>query len=622
MKLYNLDKVFLLLCPIKTNVSKTLKTKKLKIKIVISLIVALGFGKQLYSQTSEFKILKQEVLTGQDGVDYWVYEYTKSLSNSDTIKLWNDKISSRFKESVLFFIDDDPFANWTHPCRYVFVDKYNKESYEVFSAKAPPANFEEYSLLSQIKIPTGYKYDFSALRNRNTTNSNSKSKIISGGGSYGQKYAVIISGGYNKSVNHERYWNDCEAIYSTLRYVYGFEQHQIFVLMSDGLNEADDRHLINGGYDDSPRDLDGNGTTDVTGKATKDKIKSLFDMLGELLLPNDYLYIFTTDHGDLESGSNVEMCLWDEEEIRDDEFAKELNKVNAGKISIVMEQCYSGGFIDDLSGNGRVIATACKASQPSYATTDLLYNEFVYHWTAAALGEYPDGTSVNADNNNDGFVTMLEAFEYAYDNDTQPETPQYNSQPQSLGRELTNFGFEVNSALQNITINSGEEQKHYAYNITVSGDGTNYKVKNGGKSSLKAGNRIVLEPGFSAELGSDFHAFIQPFTIPVLKAMNSIKSTEIDNSTLQINQVEETENLELSENISIYPNPSTGLFYFINNNETDVQITVYNTNSSIIIHDEILTNKCLIDLSDQPSGIYVLKLFSNNNVLTYKLIKK
>ncbi len=622
------------MCAIKKDDSNNLKIKKMKMKIFLSLIVVFGLGKQLYSQSSELKILKKEVLTGQDGVDYWLYQYSKTVSSSDTIKLWNRKISSPFKESVLFFIDDVPLANWTHPCRYVFVDKQNQNSYEVISETSPPTNFEGYSLLSKINIPSGFKYDFSTINNKKTSDVGLKSAISPGDASYGYKYAVIISGGHNKYSNHVRYWNDCQAIYSTLRYIYGFEHHQIFVLMSDGFSDGKDRlnfdEDFNFFYDDSPKDLDGDGTTDVTNKANKPAIISLFDMLGEWMLPNDYLYVFTTDHGSLESGSNVKICLWDETNMRDDEFSTELDKINAGKISVVMEQCHSGGFIDDLSGNGRVIATACLASEYSHATPDLLYNEFVFHWTAAALGEYPDGTNADADDNHDGFVTMLEAFEYARDNDRNVglpdpddvETPQYNSQPQSLGRELTNFGFEVNSALQNITINSGEEQKHYAYNITAAGDGTSYTVKSGGKSHLKAGNSIVLGPGFSAESGSEFHAFIQPFTIPVLKATSSLKSAKFENTTSQITQVEETENTELIENISIYPNPSTGLFYFINKEEAHVQVSVYNSNGKLIIHDNIVSNRWVIDLSDQPSGIYILKVFSNNKTLTNKLIKQ
>jgi len=136
----------------------------MNIKIVLSLIFVFGLGKQIFSQSSELKILEKEILTGQDGVDYWLYQYSNTVLSSDTIKLWDRKISSPFKESVLFFIDDDPFSNWTHPCRYVFVDKNSKGAYKVISETSPPTNFEGYSLLSQINIPTGYKYNFSTLK--------------------------------------------------------------------------------------------------------------------------------------------------------------------------------------------------------------------------------------------------------------------------------------------------------------------------------------------------------------------------------------------------------------------------------------------------------------------------
>ena len=54
-------------------------------------------------------------------------------------------------------------------------------------------------------------------------------------------YAVIISGGYSKQKNYERYYNDCAAIYSALRYVYHYQRDHILVIMSDGTNPAKDR---------------------------------------------------------------------------------------------------------------------------------------------------------------------------------------------------------------------------------------------------------------------------------------------------------------------------------------------------------------------------------------------
>ena len=130
---------------------------------------------------------------------------------------------------------------------------------------------------------------------------------------------------------------------------------------------------------------------------TRTNISRVFNILASRLTPSDHLFIYTTDHGGREFGMDVYMNLWNNEIIRDDEFAREVNKVNAGKVNICMEQCHSGGFIDNLAANNRVIATACRYDEVSYAMSNLLYDEFVYHWTAAVSKRTPSGSSVNAD---------------------------------------------------------------------------------------------------------------------------------------------------------------------------------------------------------------------------------
>jgi len=188
--------------------------------------------------------------------------------------------------------------------------------------------------------------------------------------------------------------------------------------------------------------LDGDGSNDIQYAATRANITQVFNTLRNRLTPADNLFIYTTDHGGQESGTDVYMNLWNEI-IRDDEFASEINKVNAGKINICMEQCHSGGFIDDLQANNRVIATACRFDESSYAMSNLIYNEFVYHWTAAVAGRTPQGAFVNADSNNDGIVSMREAFLYAQNHDIQDETPQYLSIPAILGQVVSLKAFSI-----------------------------------------------------------------------------------------------------------------------------------------------------------------------------------
>lgn len=190
----------------------------------------------------------------------------------------------------------------------------------------------------------------------------------------------------------------------------------------------------------------------------------------------------------------------------DYEFANEVNKVKAGNISVVMEQCRSGGFIDDLEKAGRTIATACKEDEDSYGMGYYTYNYFVYYWTAAVAGYTPSGSIVNADNNNDGYVSMKEAFNYASTNTISLETPQYSSIKTRLGDYLTLLGTEIcttptlnftnqtvttnrtvtscgNIDVQNVTIQSGKKLTLDAiYDTTVNG---NFEVPLGAELEIK-----------------------------------------------------------------------------------------------------------------------------------------
>lgn len=248
-------------------------------------------------------------------------------------------------------------------------------------------------------------------------------------------YAVIISGGMSKESNSVRYWNDCSYIYSTLTKVYSYKKDHIFSLISDGDDPAQDRLLLNGTYDSSPLDLDGDGEDEVHYAATYSNLKLIFNKLSKTLTPEDNLFIYTIDHGYRLSNGHVSLVLWGSY-ILDEDFAKQLGNINARSINICMGQCFSGGFIPYLQGNNRVISTACSAEEVSYSRKNRLNDEFVYEWTAAVNGSYPDGQIANADTNKDGIVSMDEAFVYAKKHDTRKEHPQFSSSPESYAGSL------------------------------------------------------------------------------------------------------------------------------------------------------------------------------------------
>ena len=74
-------------------------------------------------------------------------------------------------------------------------------------------------------------------------------------------------------------------------------------------------------------------------------------------------------------------------------------------------------------------------------------------------------------------------------------------------------------------------------------------------------------------------------------------------------------------NVKIYPNPSTGKI-FIDSQES-INYSVLDIDGRIILPQKSLSNTNeIIDLSNLPSGIYLLKLFNNQHTELRKIIKK
>ncbi len=72
--------------------------------------------------------------------------------------------------------------------------------------------------------------------------------------------------------------------------------------------------------------------------------------------------------------------------------------------------------------------------------------------------------------------------------------------------------------------------------------------------------------------------------------------------------------------IDIYPNPSTGLFTIATDKE--YEITISDITGKIILNKMIKDSKNEIDISNNATGIYFVKMKTGNNVLTFKIVKE
>jgi hypothetical protein len=120
-----------------------------------------------------------------------------------------------------------------------------------------------------------------------------------------------------------------------------------------------------------------------------------------------------------------EICLYSGD-LYDDELADLVNLLSVARVTIVAEPCFSGGMVEDLTALNRVICTATIEESVSWG------NVFIRGFVAALHGQNEYGNPVDADTNGNGYVSMLEAFNYAAGNDHLSEIPQYDDNGDGL----------------------------------------------------------------------------------------------------------------------------------------------------------------------------------------------
>jgi PKD repeat protein len=358
-----------------------------------------------------------------------VYTSLYPVAAGTKVQGWSSSFTPQYT-GWLVIIDDNPKANWEHPVRWV--QRADGGQQEITQHTSLPKNVAISRTAGEAPTIGGTNDIGSGYTGGNTGY---------GGGSAScgniectHCYALLVSGGFDQANNFNRYWDDLSAMYRTLRQTYCYPRDHIYVLMSDGTEEGIDQRTGETTYADSPRDLDGDGIDDINGPARKADLEQMLRSLrGDTVTPgihtltsDDDLFIFTTNHGGKDPESDrVRLWLWDQEFMWDHEFADLLRDSDARSITVTMEQCYSGGFVDDFMADQgdqvRVISTAASPTEPSYG------NDFSFWWIEGVVGPANQAPSGDPDLT---LLSLHEGFDYAVAHDPsaaqQLETPMYS----------------------------------------------------------------------------------------------------------------------------------------------------------------------------------------------------
>ncbi|WP_396192811.1 T9SS type A sorting domain-containing protein [Flavobacterium sp.] len=138
-------------------------------------------------------------------------------------------------------------------------------------------------------------------------------------------------------------------------------------------------------------------------------------------------------------------------------------------------------------------------------------------------------------------------------------------------------------------------------------------------------NRVVVlkqQPDGKIIVGGKFTTFNGLSATNITRIIGSA-GVQAKGSTMEF-QSEPEIDITLGNKITIYPNPSDGIYYFnLTEEDADTQIQVFN-----LLGEQVFSNLLLgkqeneIDLSNLAKGCYLVKLSNLENTTTQKLIKK
>jgi len=128
----------------------------------------------------------------------------------------------------------------------------------------------------------------------------------------------------------------------------------------------------------------------------------------------------------------------------------------------------------------------------------------------------------------------------------------------------------------------------------------------------------VLSQGDTATQNIVFRAFKYPMDYPGFTGVDLTPSTPIESNPSDCNLLSVTENELLNTSTKLYPNPVENILNISSKNTVE-KIEVYNIQGQLI---NTFVNQKSINLNSITSGIYLIRLYSNNNMITKKIIKQ
>lgn len=271
---------------------------------------------------------------------------------------------------------------------------------------------------------------------------------------YNGRFSILIAPGDSDTLSESfcDFWNDLTIQYDILM-AHGYSEADVDVLFTNGnipssTNVDDPNDAINVASHSSMID-DKAGDT-VTSDGLSDSFKKFG---GTYLTKNDFFYFYYSGHltGSDPLDYDVNLYLWDEIEIADSAFLGwgYFNQIYQSSASskryknavFCFDSCYAYGIISDLNFDGVVCLGASDYDELAYNCDDEgEFGEFSQYHSEALNWYSPYNSHSDADgvdgSSDDYLVSMYEVYTHIDNEESRPQTTQYEEFTTDLGKEI------------------------------------------------------------------------------------------------------------------------------------------------------------------------------------------
>lgn len=310
---------------------------------------------------------------------------------------------------------------------------------------------------------------------------------------------------------------------------------------------------------------------------------------------------------------------------------------NAGKSLVIKDSLKNlGTFVREFiaSGTEKLKVTVCWTDIPgpnisiSNDSTRVLVNDLDARISAAGTTYHPwkldwsngrtsaQGPALQGDNNRDN-VEMVEVSNPVAG---QKYTLTINHKGTLVGNgqrySLIVTGLADCVANRNITapvtgISSDNQEASSTINLTNT-------ISSGAQAIYHAADEVMLKDGFSSVSGSQFRAYLEGCTTDY-NARTAAVERAVVTYPIAPSSVEKT---ELPEN-AVYPNPGTGVFRVKLDGIPSGKVEVVAGDGQAVFGRSFKNQAELeVDIKNSTPGIYILRVVSDQKVLTKKIVKK